>query len=605
VVTARRLCDDLHVTDRVVHKGELTWVHAAVGVAGLAMGVVAYRVQVDNILTTTPVRSMTSVAAGWAFLVAGLVAWTRRPGTRMGPLMVLAGFALLARQLRYSHDPLGFTSFFLLGELPYALFVHTVLAYPAGRLSDRVERSFVKATYTVALAFPLGILLTYDGSHRLGYFDQRPRESLLYVAGGEQLVRTLQETYALVGYGLVASVFIILIGRKLVLATPRARRILAPLFLAAVVAPLRAVFDGVLTFVSSPPAFVVDNLFWWQIAGITAVPIALLAGLLRARLARSTIGDLVVLLERTPPQGIRDALARALDDPSLEVAFWLPERSEFVDVEGRQVTLPPEGAGRAVLRLEHEGEPLAALVHDPSLLDEPRLVEAAGAAARLAFENARLHAEVRAQLAKVTESRARIVAAADEERRRIERDLHDGAQQRLVALALELKNAQRRLGQAVDTELDTLLASAADELQVAVQELRDLAHGIHPPVLTQGGLAVALDALATRAPLPVTVEAPLHRLAPDVEGAAYFVASEALANVAKHARASRARIKARQTNGALVIEVEDDGVGGAEAARGTGLRGLADRVEAQGGRLAIESPPGGGTRVVGEIPCES
>jgi signal transduction histidine kinase len=445
VVAGGRLCDDLHVSaaDGAATKSELTWVHAAVAVAGLAMGVVAYRVQVDNILTTTPVRSMTSVAAGWAFLVAGLVAWTRRPGTRMGPLMMLVGFALLARQFRYSHDPLAFTTFFLLGELPYALFVHTVLAYPAGRLSDRVERSFVKATYSVALAFPLAMVLTYDGSHRLRYFDPRPRDSLLYVAGSDGVVRTLQELYAIIGYGLVATVFIVLIGRKLVLATPRARRMLAPLFLAAVVAPLRAVFDGILTFAPSPPAFVMDNLFWWQITGITAVPIALLAGLLRARLARATIGDLVVLVERTPPQGIRDALAHALDDPSLEVAFWLPERREFVDVEGRPVSLPPDGAGRAVMRLEHEGEPLAALVHDPSLLDEPRLVEAAAAAARLALENARLHAEVRAQLAKVTESRARIVAAADEERRRIERDLHDGAQQRLVALALELKSAQR------------------------------------------------------------------------------------------------------------------------------------------------------------------
>jgi signal transduction histidine kinase len=578
---------------------------ALVAAAGLALGVIAYRAQVDNLAVTTTARSMASVAAGWTFLVAGLIAWQRRPGNRMGPLMLAVAFALLARQLRYSHDPLAFTTFFLLGELPYALFVHTVLAYPSGHLDDRLERAFVKATYTIALAFPLAILATYDGSFPLRYFDVLPRDSQLYVAGGEDVVRTLQATYAVVGYGLVASGFIALIVRKLVLATSRQRRMLAPLLLAAVVAPLRAVFDSLLTFASSPPVWVLDNLFWWQIVGIIAVPIALLAGLLRARLARTSIGELVVELERTPPEGLRDVLARALGDPSLEVVLWLPERRQYVDLQGRAVPSPVDGPDRAVTWLDHDGETLAALVHDPSLRDEPKLVEAAGAAAGLALENARLHAEVRSQLAKVQESRARLVAAGDEQRRRIERDLHDGAQQRLVALALELRSAQRRLGTEVDPEVDRLLVSTVDGLQTAVAELRELASGIHPPVLRQGGLAVALGQLATTAPLPVRVDAPLDRLDDDVEATGYFVACEALNNVAKHAGATRATIAAHRRDGMLVVEVADDGVGGAEASGGTGLRGLADRVEALGGRLVVESPPGAGTRVRGEIPCVS
>lgn len=194
-------------------------------------------------------------------------------------------------------------------------------------------------------------------------------------------------------------------------------------------------------------------------------------------------------------------------------------------------------------RIEHEGESLAVLFHDPTLRDEPKLVEAVAAAARLALVNARLHAEVRAQLETVKESRARIATAADEERRRIERDLHDGAQQRLVALALELRSAERRLGEEADPELESLLASTADELRVAVEELRSFAHGIHPGALRQGGLASALGVLASTAPLLVTLDTTSERFEPDVEATAYFVASEALRN-AVNAGASSVTIRA-------------------------------------------------------------
>ena len=203
------------------------------------------------------------------------------------------------------------------------------------------------------------------------------------------------------------------------------------------------------------------------------------------------------------------------------------------------------------------------------------------------------------------ESRQRIVAAADEERRRIERDLHDGAQQRLVALALELRGAQRRLGDDPDPEIERLLAASVAELQAAVGDLRELARGVHPAVLTEEGIAAALESLAARTPIPVTVDAPEGRFPGPVEAAAYFVACEALANVVKHAQASSVVIRVDAADGLLVLEVTDDGVGGASSAGGSGLRGLADRVEAAGGRLKVESPVGGGTRVEAEIPCES
>jgi signal transduction histidine kinase len=576
----------------------------ALAAAGVALGLLAYRVQVDNLLQTTELRSAATVVAAWSFLLAGLIAVSRRPGNRLGPLMVLTCFALLARQFRYSGDPLAFTVFFALGEVAWVLVAQVALAYPSGRVSDRLERWFLGISYAVALVFPVGILLAYDGTERLRFLGLHPRESLLLVSGSPGLVSFLQDAFGVVAYGGLSVAFLALVARKLQRATARARRILAPLLVAAAVAAAWALLNGILTFSDSPPA-VVHDLFWWQIVALTALPLAILWGLLRERLARAHVGELVVHLERSSPAELRDELAVALDDPSLEVAFWLPERREFVDPAGNPVDVPEDGPGRAVTRLEQDGQPLAVLVHDPSLREEEKLVEAVAATARLSLQNARLHAEVSAQLAKVKESRSRIVAAADEERRRIERDIHDGAQQRLVALALELRSAQRKLGEDVDPELDALLASAADELQVAVDELRELAQGIHPGVLVQGGLAAALEALAGRSPVPVTVEAVQERLPPEVEGTAYFVASEALANVVKHAGATKASIRATRVNGTLVVEVEDDGIGGTASQNGSGLRGLADRVEAQGGRLRIESAPGAGTRIVGEIPCAS
>lgn len=572
-------------------------------VVGVVLGVLAYQVQIDNLGPyTTPARSLAIVAVGWSFLLAGLVAWSRRPGNSVGALMIAAGFALLVRQLRYSHDPLVFTVFFALGNLGYGLVAHSVLAYPSGRVADRYERALVKVGYAVVFGFPLAMLLFYDGAWALNEFPT-PHESLLFVTGDDGVVRALQKAFVIVFYGVLATLLIAFIIRRLVHATPRARRMLAPLLLAAIAVALRAVFECVFTFVDRPLAY--EYLFWWQIAAFIALPLALLWGLLRARLARVHVGELVVHLEQSTPGELRDELALALEDPTLEVAFWLPERRAFVDVNGRPYVVPEDGPTRAVTRLEQDGEPLAALIHDPTLREEPKLVEAVAAAARLALRNARLHAEVSAQLAKVKESRSRIVTAADEERRRIERDIHDGAQQRLVALALELRSAQRRLGEDLDPELEGLLTSAADELQVAVAELRELAHGIHPGVLVQGGLAAALESLAGRSPIPVSVEVTQERFSPEIEATAYFVVSESLANVAKHARASRASIRATPADGRLVVEVEDDGVGGAAAQNGSGLRGLADRVEALGGRLRVESPAGAGTRIIGEIPCAS
>ena len=454
------------------------------------------------------------------------------------------------------------------------------------------------------LAFPLAILLVTPEGARLKYAPLAP-ESPILVSANADLAKTLEKAYVILFFGFLTACFVTLLLRKFVKATPRSRRILMPLLIAVGVAALRAFYEFLSTFGSDVPA-IADYVYWWQVAGQIALSFAIVWGLLYSRLAAAHVADLMRDLDRVPPEKLRDALARALDDPSLELAFWLPERNEYADARGRRVALPTPGSRRAVTVLESDGGPLAALIHDPGLREDARLLDSAGAAARLALENARLQAELRAQLVQVQESRARIVAAGDDQRRRIERDLHDGAQQRLVALALELRAAQKRLGGELGPELDDVLADAVGQLQLAVGELRELARGVHPAILTEEGLGAALESLADRTPIPVRiVTAPAGRLPSEIEGAAYFVACEALANAVKHADATSVTISAARRNGTLVVEVADDGVGGASLNGGSGLRGLSDRVEAHGGRLRIESPPGGGTRVIGELPCAS
>jgi signal transduction histidine kinase len=343
---------------------------------------------------------------------------------------------------------------------------------------------------------------------------------------------------------------------------------------------------------------------WTREVAFASIPIAVLAALLQRRLARGAVAGLVVELgEGATSVDLREALGRALCDPSLELAYWVPAAARYVDGDGAPVRLPTPGGERAATVVERAGEPIAALVHDPALAEETELVQSVCAAAALTLENARLQAELRARLAELQASRARLVEATETERRRIERDLHDGTQQRLVSIAMALGLAESKL--AVDRPaVEPVLREARDALSVALAELRELTQGIRPAILVERGLAAALDDLARRAALPVRFDVSVGgRLPERVEGAAYFVASEALANAAKHSHASDVRLAASREDGVLVLEVDDDGIGGAAAGRGSGLRGLADRVEALGGRLTVSSPPGRGTRLRAEIPC--
>jgi signal transduction histidine kinase len=318
------------------------------------------------------------------------------------------------------------------------------------------------------------------------------------------------------------------------------------------------------------------------------------------------VGGLVATIGGTPAPGeLRDALALALNDPSVELAYWLPASEQYVDAKGRRIDLPDEEEEkRAVYYVTLDRRRIGAILHDPTVLEDPDLLEAVGAAAALALQREQLEAELRAKVEELEKSRSRMIRFGLAERRRLERNLHDGAQQRLVSLALDLRLA-RDMVRRDPNQAESVIDSAGEGLGQALEELRELARGIHPALLSDRGLDPAVETLANRAPLPVEVEATLGERVPEpVELAAYFVVSEALTNVVKYAQASQARVRLERANGRVLVEVADDGVGGAQPDRGSGLRGLADRISALGGRFEVDSAPGSGTTVRASIPCE-
>jgi signal transduction histidine kinase len=325
-------------------------------------------------------------------------------------------------------------------------------------------------------------------------------------------------------------------------------------------------------------------------------------GVLRSRLARAGLAELFRDLRTMRGPALQDALARTLGDPELVVAYRAPAPDAYTDAHGNPVTLPAAGGDRAVALLERDGREMAALVYDAALDEDPELVQTVCAAAGIALENEHLQIESQARLAELRASRQRIVAAGDAERRRLERNLHDGAQQQLVALALQLRLIQSGIRRDPEAAV-ALVTTASDQLAQSLAELRELARGIHPAVLNHG-LESALESLAGRATVPTAVFCDVPEgLSQEVELAVYFVGCEALANIAKYAEATTASVRVAPTPGGVAIEIADDGVGGADAAGGTGLRGLADRVEALGGSLLVTSPRGAGTVITAELPC--
>lgn len=537
--------------------------------------------------------AVTILLGAGLWLVIGLDTWRRRPGVPLAKLMALVGVAqLLYVAGWWTTSPVGVVVYGLAHGLDVVILGHLVLAFPQGRLQARIDRIVIGGAYVAVVVIGgLGGLLFWDSTDGCAECARNP---LLIWASGTLESLTGHTALAL---GVAAGLAVLVrLGQRWTAATAVGRRVLGPLVVTGTAACALALVYAVLA-VAATSSPLTEAVGWTFAAFEALVPIAFAVGLLRARLRRTAIAGLMRDLAASPgPEDVRDALARALGDTSLELLSWDPERGAYVDAAGEPIG---PNDRRALTPLRDE---LGALAHDPYILDDPELIDGVAAAARLAIQNGHLGAELRARLAEVRASRARIVAAADIERRRLERDLHDGAQQRLLGIRLALRLARGRLP--IDVQAaDKLLTEADTELVATLEELRALARGIHPAVLTDEGLAAALGSLARRATLPVTIaEVPADRLPPAVEAAAYFVASEALANVTKHAHARTATIAMTRANGHLQIEISDDGIGGANARDGGGLSGLRDRVGALEGHFELDTAPGAGTTLRADIP---
>ena len=539
---------------------------------------------------------------GWSFVGTGLYAWARRPENLVGPLMVALGFAWFLHELTATDVAILHSIGLLFDALPWAVLVHMLLAFPSGRLGSTLERWLVAIGY--GLSGPLQWLF-------VATFEIRREgcscpENLLLVARSDAVAdatQAVQSAVGLAGALMVAGVMV----RRWRGAPAGGRRTLRPVLVAggATVALLVLTLLGDFTALDDGVESAIDVAATLTLA---AVPFAFLIGLLRSRLSRAAAVEALVERLGARREGLREALAEALGEPRLELAYRvsLPDLGDaYVDSAGAPVELE-ERPGATWTPVELEGRTVGALRHSTSLeQDDPGVVRTVAAAAALALENERLQAELRARIEELRRSRARLVEAGDAERRRLERDLHDGAQQRLVALALNLRLVRSRLERDPAGAGD-LLDESREELARATDELRELARGIHPAILTERGLGPALGAVAARAGVPVEVEAlPDERLPAPIEAAAYFVVTEAITNVDRYSRAAHASVRVERADGHVVVEVADDGIGGADPRTGSGLRGLADRVAALDGRLEVRSPAGGGTTLRAEMPCAS
>ncbi len=568
---------------------------AIAGAGCIAVGAsVAFALTSDHV--TTP--GVHAALLNWVtlnFVFAGVIGWWRRPESRFGPLMIVAGVASFLASLSSANIAGVFTIGIAFDLVAAAVFLHVFLAFPGGRLERRAERVLIAVAYVTAFGLQLvGMALGGFGPDNLLELTAEPGAAYTLLRG--QLI--VLSACSLAGVGILAL-------RRHSAARPLRRRLalLVDSFALALLMLAFLYLSAALGLVSGHAWF--EALRRTTLFVIGLAPLAFLVGLLHARLARASVGDLFVELRgRLAPGDLRNALARTLGDSSLTLVYWLPAYESWADVDGHAVALEAEGDGRATTLIDRDGVHVAAMTHDAGVNDEPELLEAVAAAAAIALENARLHAESAARLAELRASRERIVAAGDAERRRLERNLHDGAQQRLVAVALQLRLLQRRI-RGDPAMAEELATTASAELAQSLDELRELARGLHPAVL-EHGLAAALDSLAARSAIVTTVsyDGPA-RLPEPVELAAYFVACEALTNVAKYADASAATVRVWRTGPVAFIEVADDGVGGADDSLGSGLRGLADRVEALDGHLRVVSPTGAGTTVTAELPCAS
>jgi signal transduction histidine kinase len=535
-------------------------------------------------------------ATAWAYLGAGAVAWLRRPSNRMGPIMVAGAFVCLVAGLE-TDVPVLVAAFLIVATLPLAVIVHVLHAFPSGRLRGRLSVATVAAGYVVWLVLEAPRYLFGQG-------PEGPR-TVLQIADRPDLA-DIGQWAEWAGEFCVMVVTAMILVRRVRAAAPSQRRVLSPLYVYGIFTVLFVLVSSrVARIILDDPASIGIYLGAAQLAVVAGVPIAFVVALLRGGFARTgELQELGVWLgaDRARP-AFADALADVLGDPSLELLLATPGTDDYVDFRGRAAALPPAGSRRAAVEVVRDERRVGAIVYDATLIADRSLVEAAGRVVALALHNEQLTAELRAGRDRLRRALARTVAASDVERRRIARDLHDGLQGRLVLLAIQANAVHGDPTLSADARSDAAALGAG--LQTAITELRDLVQGVMPAMLTERGLCAAAEELADRCPIPVALDLDRARgaLPGPVESTGYFLVAEALANAVKHSRAAAVELRMTRENGRLRIELRDDGVGGAHANGGAGLRGMADRVEALDGRLRVSSPLGGGTGIVAELPC--
>jgi signal transduction histidine kinase len=535
-----------------------------------------------------------TLAVGASFMGSGAVAWWRRPANRTGPLLVLVGYLWFLPSLSYIPNNVPWTISQLYSTLYQPVLGYLALAYPTGRLLTRWDRRVI----VLALGWNL---INNPVQLFFGDFNECTcnRRNLLLIRSEPGLFHALTVASDVISVPVILLVAAF-IARRWWTSTRTARWVMGPALwgVAGAAAALagREVADG-LNLTASAYQVVYDV----TAVGLIVFPVTLLMGVLRTRLSYAGVARLVrELAGPLEPGDVRTALSHTLKDPSLELYYWSASAGGYVDVDGAPAD--PQAKSDCLVRLiEWDSQPLAAIVADPVLTDDANFVDAVVAAARLALQNEALQAEVRAQLAQLRGAAGRIVEAGETERRRIERNLHDGAQQRLLALSLSLASTRQRMGD--DAGVRDVLTRAGEQLQEAITELRELARGIHPILLTQEGLGPSLQGLAERASVPVELHCVNQRFPETVEATAYFVAAEALTNAMRHAHTPQVWVDIDRRGNELIVSVSDAGVGAADIGRGSGLRGLADRVAAIGGSLSVDSRPGAGTTVTARLPC--
>ncbi|GHF06888.1 sensor histidine kinase [Streptomyces fumanus] len=583
------------------------------------------------------------LAVGWSFAGAGSVAWWLRPANPTGRLMLAEGVTWFVGNLQGTGVPIVFALGAWGEALNLAVLAHLLLVYPEGRADDRSERWVIRTGYALVAVGGLVRTLAYDpaveGADASYLACGRCGPNALLLVHDHRFFAVADLAYRWAGVVLTVAVLVSLVRRWRTSGLAR-RRILLPAWVAVALAV--AFVGWEVLHVLTPDTLAGADTYLTVPSDLSqvAVPVTFLIGLLRMRLRRASVGGLVIAAGDDPtPRRLQEELRRALGDPTLRLALCSGSTGRhgavFTDPGGAPVRIAsgavgpstaddgrdatadsgsrdaesmevapyragPRGQAVTVVR-DGRGAPEALLVHDSALHSDPHLMRAVSAALRLCLRDSRLRRESDALASRAREAQRRLLRAADDERRRLERDLHDGAQARLVFALMGLARLRARLADG-DAALRSDVAETERTLREALEELRDLAHGIHPAVLARAGLGPAVTALAERCPVPVVVAAGPERYPELVESTAYFVVCEAVGNAMRHARPRAVGVTVRPVGGRLVVEVSDDGRGGADPAGG-GLRGLADRVAAIGGTLEVSSAPGDGTRIRAELPC--